>query len=100
MSLVQVAKVSDIKPGNSKVVNAGGKELALFNVDGTFFVTDNTCLHRGGPLGEGMLDGDVITCPWHGWKFNVKTGASPVNPTAKIQPYKVKVEGDNVMVEV
>ncbi len=100
MSFVEVAKVSDVKPGNSKVVNAGGKELALFNVDGKFFVTDNACVHKGGPLGEGTLDGDVVSCPWHAWKYNVKTGVSPVNAAAKVQPYKVKVDGDNVMVEV
>ncbi len=100
MSFVEVAKVSDVKPGNSKVVNAGGKELALVNVDGSFHVTENACLHRGGPLGEGTLDDSVVTCPWHGWKFNVKTGVSPVNPAAKIQTYKVKVEGEKVLVEV
>ncbi|MBI4163991.1 MAG: Rieske 2Fe-2S domain-containing protein [Candidatus Aenigmarchaeota archaeon] len=100
MGFVEVAKVSDVKPGNSKVVSAAGKELALFNVDGTFFVTENACLHRGGPLGEGELDDGIVTCPWHGWKFNVKTGVSPVNPAAKVQTHKVKVEGDKVLVEV
>ena len=100
MGFVEVAKVSGLKPGSSKVVNVSGKELALFNVDGQFFVTDNACVHRNGPLGEGTLDGDVVTCPWHGWRYNVRTGVSPVNPAAKVQPYKVKVEGDKVLVEV
>ena len=100
MSFVEVAKVKDVKEGEGKVVSANGKEIALFNVDGQIFATTNTCLHKGGPLGEGMLDDSVVTCPWHGWKFNVKTGVSPVNPAAKVETYKVKVDGDKVLVEV
>ena len=99
-NFTRVANVSDLKPGENKVVNANGTEVALFNVDGEFFAISNTCLHRGGPLGEGMLDGDVVTCPWHGWRFNVKTGISPVMPTAKIATHQVKVEGNDVMVAV
>ena len=100
MAFVEVAKVSDIKSGSGKVVKANGKELALFNVDGKFHAIDNTCAHRGGPLGEGSLEGNVVTCPWHGWKYDVKTGVSAVQPSIKVQPHKVKVEGDNVLVEV
>lgn len=99
-NFTRVASVSDLKPGENKVVNANGTEVALFNVDGEFFAISNTCLHRGGPLGEGMLDGDVVTCPWHGWRFNVKTGVSPVMPTAKVATHQVKVEGDDVMVAI
>ena len=99
-NFVKVASTNDLKPGENKVVNVNGTEVALFNVEGEFFAINNTCLHRGGPLGEGMLDGDVATCPWHGWRFNVKTGVSPVMPTAKIATHQVKVEGDDVMVAV
>lgn len=97
-NFVKVANASDLKPGENKIVNANGTEVALFNVDGEFFATTNTCPHRGGPLGEGMLEDDVVQCPWHGWKFNVKTGVSPVIPTAKVPTYQVKVEGNDVMV--
>lgn len=96
----RAASVSDLKPGENKVVSVNGTEVALFNVDGQFFAINNTCLHRGGPLGEGFLDSDVVTCPWHGWKFNVKTGVSPVVPTAKVATYQVRVEGNDVMVAV
>jgi nitrite reductase/ring-hydroxylating ferredoxin subunit len=72
--------------------------MALHNVDGEFFATDNVCPHKGGPLGEGVLEGDNIVCPWHKWKFNVKTGVSPVNPQAKIETFEVKVEGDDVKI--
>lgn len=99
-NFVKVASVTDLKPGENKVVEVNGEQVALFNVDGEFFAITNTCPHRGGPLGEGFLEGDVVTCPWHGWKFNVKTGVSPVVPTAKVASYQVKVEGSDVMVAV
>ncbi len=95
---VRVAGTGDLKPGENKVVGVNGTDVALFNVEGQFFAINNTCRHQGGPLGEGFLEGDVVTCPWHGWKFNVKTGVSPVVPTAKVQSYKVKVEGNDIMV--
>src|SRR3989338_2757421 len=97
-NFTRVAGTSDLKPGENKVVNVNGIDVALFNVDGEFFAIGNTCPHRGGPLGEGFLEEDVVTCPWHGLRFNVKTGVSPVIPTAKVAAYKVKVEGTEVMV--
>src|SRR5439155_466118 len=72
---LRVAGTADVAPGAGIVASVNGKEYAVFNLDGTFRVIDNTCLHRGGPLGEGELDGDVVTCHWHGWQYNVQTGA-------------------------
>ena len=99
-SFIKVANTNDLKPGENKVVNANGTGVALFNVEGEFFAISNTCLHRGGPLGEGFLEGDVVTCPWHGWRYNVKTGTNVMMPTAKVANYQVKVEGDDVLVAV
>jgi len=99
-NFVKAASVSDLKPGQNKVLNVDGTEIALFNVDGEFFATSNVCLHRGGPLGEGFLEGDIVTCPWHGWRYNVKTGSNAMIQTAKVATYAVKVEGDNVLVAV
>ena len=99
-SLVKVAEVSDLSPGEGKVVNASGREIALFNVDGAFYAIGNTCVHRGGPLGEGALEGDVVTCNWHGWKYDVKSGVSPVNPAAKVPCFKVQVQGSDIFVEL
>ena len=99
-NFVKVASTSDLKPGENKVVNVDGTDVALFNVDGEFFAINNTCLHRGGPLGEGFLEGDVVTCPWHGWRYNVKTGQNAMIPTAKVQNYKVKIEDNNIMVSL
>ena len=100
MAFVKVASVNDIKPGEGKTMTANGKEIAMFNVGGEFFAIDNICAHRGGPLGEGMLDGNVVTCPWHGWRYDVKTGASAVMPNIKQKSFPVKLEGDDVLVEV
>ena len=97
---VKVAEISDLKSCENKVVNVDGNEVALFNVGGEFFAIGNTCAHRGGPLGEGFLEDGIVTCPWHGWRFDVKTGISPVMPAAKVPSYKVKVEGNDVMVSL
>ncbi|MCI0527455.1 MAG: non-heme iron oxygenase ferredoxin subunit [Nitrospira sp.] len=97
---VNVAQVSDLQPGTGKVITVKDKAIALFNVDGTFYAIDNTCLHRGGPLGEGELEECVVTCPWHGWQFNIKTGVSETNPSAKVKTYEVKTEGSAVMISV
>lgn len=96
----KIAAVTDLKPGTGKVCEVGDKQIALFHVDGKFVACNNTCPHRGGPLGEGDLAGTVVTCPWHGWQFDVVTGVSPVNPAAKIVTYPVKVEQDAIFVEV
>lgn len=98
--LVKVAKTSELTPGTGKVVMANGNMIALFNIDGSFYAIDNTCLHRGGPLGEGLLEGDTVTCPWHGWRFNIKTGAHTFNPQIKVKSYPVQVEGDDIAINL
>lgn len=95
---VRVAALADIKPGQGLVAEAKGKTLAVFNVDGAIHAINNTCCHRDGPLGEGELEGNIVTCPWHGWRYNVTTGACMNNPSAKVEAYQVKIEGDDVKV--
>ena len=95
--ITKVAKVSDIPAGTGKTVDVGGEKVAVFNVAGTFYAISNTCAHRGGPLGEGDLDGNTVTCPWHGWSYDVKTGAA-AHQAASVKTYSVKVEGDDVLV--
>jgi nitrite reductase (NADH) small subunit len=95
---VKVASASAVKPGAGLVADVKGQSIAIFNVDGTYYATDNTCVHRGGPLGEGELEGDVVTCPWHAWQFNVKTGVSMNNPSARVKTYPVQVDGDDVKI--
>lgn len=96
----RVAAVADVPPGTSKEVMAGDKIVALFNVAGTFHALDGICPHAGGPLGEGELEGCVVTCPWHGWQFDVTTGANCLNEKVRHPSYAVRVEGGDVLVEV
>lgn len=97
---VNVAKKSDFKEGQGKVVDANGKKIALFYSKGNFYAIDNTCKHMGGPLGEGEIEDSIVTCPWHGWRYNIETGNNVVMPNIKVNTYNVKVENDDVKVEV
>jgi nitrite reductase/ring-hydroxylating ferredoxin subunit len=99
--LVKIAEAKEVVPGSGKVVAAEGQSIALFNVAGSFYAIDNTCTHRGGPLGEGELAGEVVTCPWHGAQFNVKTGEVLAPPARQgVRSFPVKVQGDDVLVEL
>ena len=96
----RVASKAEIPTGTGKVVQVGGKTLAVFNCEGSFYAVDNACKHRGGPLGEGSVSGTVVTCPWHGWEYDVTSGACQMDPSIKVQKFDVKVEGDDVLVAV
>lgn len=91
---------ADLAPGAAKTVTIDGKAVALMNVNGVFYAMDNACAHRGGPLGEGVVDGEAIVCPWHGWQYDVKTGQCLTNPNAKVTCYAVKQEGDHLLVTI
>ncbi len=97
---VRIAAAADLPPGQARVVEAAGKPIAVVNADGEFYAVDNTCLHRGGPVGEGELRGLVLTCPWHGWRWDVRTGANVNNPAVKLTCYPVTVEQGAVYVLV
>jgi nitrite reductase/ring-hydroxylating ferredoxin subunit len=79
---------------------ADDRVVALFNVDGVFYALDGVCPHAGGPLGEGILRGKIVTCPWHGWQFDVSNGQNCLNPRMGHQGFPVKVEGNDVLVEL
>jgi nitrite reductase/ring-hydroxylating ferredoxin subunit len=101
MALVTIARAGDLRPGEGKICEAGGRQIALFNVGGKFSAIENTCCHRGGPLGDGELDGNVVTCPWHGWQFDVTSGRCVApNAQASVPSYPVTVEGDEVRIEI
>jgi nitrite reductase/ring-hydroxylating ferredoxin subunit len=97
---VSIGQAADIPVGEGRVVEAEGMTLALFNVDGAFFALDNACAHRGGPLGEGDLDGTVVVCPWHAWRWDVKTGANVNNPAVTMPCFPVSVDDGRVFVEL
>ena len=100
MPTTKVAMKSEIQPGTGKVVEVNGKTIAVFNCEGTFYAIDNTCKHRGGPLGEGSLSGTTVTCPWHGWEYDVSTGKCQLDSSIQVQTFDVKVEGDDILVLV
>jgi 3-phenylpropionate/trans-cinnamate dioxygenase ferredoxin component len=100
MAFEKAAKLSDIPAGSIKEVQVGGQAVALANVGGAFFAINNTCLHRGGPLGEGQLEGNVVTCPWHGWQFDVTTGKAVQNPNAGVGCFATEVRGEEVFVNL
>ncbi len=97
---LKVARVQDLEPGKGAVVVVKGTRIALFNCAGVFYAIKNTCPHMGGDLGEGYLEGDVVTCPWHGWRFSVKTGKNPEADVVGVRTFEVRVEGDDVYVGV
>jgi 3-phenylpropionate/trans-cinnamate dioxygenase ferredoxin subunit len=96
---VTVAKVGEIPEGGVKIVRLEDQSVAVFNVGGAFYAMDDICTHDGGPLAEGTLEGDIIECPRHGAKFNVRTGAVVCLPaTAPVPTYAVRVVGDDIQV--
>ena len=96
---IKVASRGEIPEGTGKTVDLEGKKIALFNVGGKFYAIANECKHRGGPLGEGTLDGNIVTCPWHGWEYDVATGANLDDENVKVGCYAVKLDGDDILIE-
>lgn len=96
----KIASVDELPPGGGKELAAGGRVIALFNVDGTIYALDGVCPHAGGPLGQGDLDGCIVTCPWHGWQFDVSTGRHSLNPGLQHATIPVRVDGQDVYVDV
>src|ERR1700730_13047582 len=98
---VKVARAGEIAPGEAKAVEAGGKKIAIFNIEGTYYAIDDTCTHRGGPLSEGMVAGNEVTCPWHGAVFDVTTGSVMGLPAPRsVAGYEVRIEGGDIEVEL
>ncbi len=97
---VTVAQAGDVPAGKGRVVEANGKEIALFNVNGSFHAIDNTCAHRGGPLGEGALNGTRVICPWHSWSYDITSGECLTNSEMWLERYEVKVEEEEVKIAV
>jgi nitrite reductase/ring-hydroxylating ferredoxin subunit len=100
LSKIVRVPAEEIEEGKGKVVRAEGLTFAIFRVKDEFFALDNSCLHRGGPLGEGALEGFDVVCPWHGWTYDVRTGSFEVIPPLRVRTYPVRKEGDSVVVEL
>jgi nitrite reductase/ring-hydroxylating ferredoxin subunit len=100
MAFVRAAKKDEVPPGTIHEFQLDGKTVAIANVDGKFSVINNVCLHRGGPLGEGELKGQIVTCPWHGWQYDVTSGKLVTNPTVGVETYPLELRGDDIFVDI
>jgi nitrite reductase (NADH) small subunit len=95
-----VAKVGDIPEGQGRSFVVDEKMVGVFCVGGEYFAIDDLCPHMGASLAEGQLDGDVVACPWHAWRFRVSDGTWCDNRRIKISSYEVRVLGDEIQVRV
>ena len=100
MEYVEAGRTKEVPPGKGTVFNVADKELAIFNVDGTFYAMDNACLHQGLSLGTSRLDGKVVTCRGHGWRYDVTSGSTLHVPGYGVATYPVKVVDGKIMVAV
>ena len=99
-AFVTVARVDDVPRGGVVAVRAGDEEIALAHCEDGFFATQHHCIHLEGPLGEGHLDGCVLTCPWHGWQYDVRTGENEFDLAIQLRTFEVQVADGEVRVRV
>lgn len=100
MSLVKVAHLSQLPADSVTEVTVDGHAYALCSVAGRVTAIDGTCPHRGGPLGQGALNGNYVVCPWHAWEWDCQTGANDFDPSRKVPTYALRVEGGDILLEV
>jgi nitrite reductase/ring-hydroxylating ferredoxin subunit len=109
LEFVAIAKASDISLGRGKIVYVQSKRsaVAVFNIDGDFYALDNKCLHEGGPIGIGKVEDDTVECPWHGWRYGIKTGEliwkpefHPEPRVSRLAKYEVRVINDQIEIAV
>jgi nitrite reductase (NADH) small subunit len=100
MAPMRTAKTNEITPGTIREFQVEGRAIAVANVEGKFYAINNTCLHRGGPLGQGAMNGKVVTCPWHGWQYDVTTGKVTQNPAVGVDCYPIEVRGEDIYVDI
>ena len=97
---VTVARRGEIAPGTGRQVIVNERWVGLFNIKGEYHAVDNICLHRGGPLCEGPIHGTVVTCPWHGWQYELTTGTLIQDPVVGVSRHETRIVGDDVQVRL
>lgn len=97
---IRIALLDECPPGKAIERVAEDRIVALFNVEGRFYALDGVCPHQGGPLGKGCLSGPILTCPWHGWQFDVRSGRHQLSRTLVQPRFEVRVEGGDVLVDL
>jgi len=96
---VEVARVGDVAPGELKAVEYDGGMIVLFNLDGSYHALDDVCTHDGGPLSDGVIQGEEVVCPRHGARFAIRTGAVTAPPALEpVRRLAVRVEGERILV--
>jgi nitrite reductase/ring-hydroxylating ferredoxin subunit len=96
---VKIADTKDIPPSQMKAVEVAGEKICVANIEGKYYAIGNVCTHVGGPLAEGTLEGYEVECPWHGSKFDVRTGEVKRSPATRSEPtYELKVDGNNILI--
>ena len=101
ISTIRIGSTAELPQTNeAKEFPCGDKVICVANVNGTITAMDNVCLHRGGPLGQGVIEDGKVICPWHGWQWDPHTGAAVHNANVKIGVYPIKVEGDDLLIEL
>jgi nitrite reductase (NADH) small subunit len=97
----RLASESELPSENqAKEFSCGDKTICLANVNGTVTAMENVCLHRGGPLGQGAIEGGKLVCPWHGWQWDPQTGTAVHNANARVAIYPIRIENGDVMIEI
>jgi nitrite reductase/ring-hydroxylating ferredoxin subunit len=101
MAFTKVASVADVPPGVARQVHIGKRTIGIYNVGGTYYAIEDICPHRGATLSEGDVEGTEVTCPWHGARFDLRSGANLCPPARSGVPsYPVQVVGDEIQVDV
>jgi nitrite reductase (NADH) small subunit len=101
MPFVKIASTNELPPNHeAKEFPCGDKIVCVANVNGAISAMDNICLHRGGPIGQGVIEKGKVVCPWHGWAWDPKTGEAAHNPSARVAVYPLKIENDEVLIEI
>ena len=97
---VKVARVADLPPGGGLAVDADGRDIALFNLEGEIVAIGNECPHQSGSLGDGRLEGQIVICPLHGWEFDARSGACMTVPGESVPRYRARIEAGEILVEL
>lgn len=98
--MIKLADKKDLPPGKAMVVDLpDGRQVALFNIDGTIYALDNACPHMGGPLGEGEVEDGIVTCPLHAWQFDIKTGTCINVPGDDATPYELEINDEGIFLK-
>ena len=100
MPLIRVGPIADLPPGSVMEFRSGDGIYAICNAGGELFAMDGVCPHASGPLGEGELNGYTVTCPWHAWDYDCRTGANDFDPGVKVDTFPVRIEGSDILIDI